>query len=329
MPRQSRNTIPWFKHDCEPGRTIPIIEKIYQNDGYSLMWKLLEFLGKSENHYIDMNKSINIQFLCERAYLSQDRLLEILDKFAELDFIDAKLWEEKIIWSENFVLRLKEFYTKLKKPLPERPTIKAITNSMPNLSSTANNNNLANLNHPEIGDSIPEIGDSIPEIGDSIPEIGDSIPEIGDSIPEIGDKTGINLPPLQPPLIKNKIKNIELDIEREKEKKEKERKESSLSQNNFIFSKENIIKILNNNPKIKNGEINAITENYIANRKQWQINYKSSFFCTSKGIEIQTEEALELDLELWVNREIRDFRKNNKGKNGTVSERYDKLSYTR
>ena len=301
MPRQSRNTIPWFKHDCEPGRTIPIIEKIYQNDGYSLMWKLLEFLGKSENHYIDMNKSINIQFLCERAYLSQDRLLEILDKFAELDFIDAKLWEEKIIWSENFVLRLKEFYTKLKKPLPERPTIKAITNSMPNLSSTANNNNLANLNHPEIGDSIPEIG----------------------------DKTGINLPPLQPPLIKNKIKNIELDIEREKEKKEKERKESSLSQNNFIFSKENIIKILNNNPKIKNGEINAITENYIANRKQWQINYKSSFFCTSKGIEIQTEEALELDLELWVNREIRDFRKNNKGKNGTVSERYDKLSYTR
>ena len=301
MPRQSRNTIPWFKHDCEPGRTIPIIEKIYQNDGYSLMWKLLEFLGKSENHYIDMNKSINIQFLCERAYLSQDRLLEILDKFAELDFIDAKLWEEKIIWSENFVSRLKEFYTKLKKPLPERPTIKAITNSMPNLSSTANNNNLANLNHPEIGDSIPEIG----------------------------DKTGINLPPLQPPLIKNKIKNIELDIEREKEKKKEKRKESSLSQNNFIFSKENIIKILNNNPKIKNGEINAITENYIANRKQWQINYKSSFFCTSKGIEIQTEEALELDLELWVNREIRDFRKNNKGKNGTVSERYDKLSYTR
>ena len=301
MPRQSRNTIPWFKHDCEPGRTIPIIEKIYQNDGYSLMWKLLEFLGKSENHYIDMNKSINIQFLCERAYLSQDRLLEILDKFAELDFIDAALWEEKIIWSENFVSRLKEFYTKLKKPLPERPIIKTITNSMPNLSSTVNNNNLANLNHPEIGDSIPEIG----------------------------DKTGINLPPLQPPLIKNKIKNIELDIEREKEKKEKERKESSLSQNNFIFSKENIIKILNNNPKIKNGEINAITENYIANRKQWQINYKSSFFCTSKGIEIQTEEALELDLELWVNREIRDFGKNNKGKNGTVSERYDKLSYTR
>ena len=45
----------------------------------------------------------------------------ILDKLAELDAIDAELWENGIIWSDHFVANLAPVFARRNSALPQRP----------------------------------------------------------------------------------------------------------------------------------------------------------------------------------------------------------------
>lgn len=64
-----------------------------------------------------------------------------------------------------------------------------------------------------------------------------------------------------------------------------------------IFEKENLINLLNKNSKIPQEKIESLVEKYILNRRQNQLHFKSNYFCNTKGIEISTEEELEIDLQ--------------------------------
>ena len=99
-----------------------ILEQRYGNDGYAFWFKLLETLGDSEGHFIDLNDPIAWEFLQSKTRLPADICAEILDLLAKLDAIDQELWESKVVWSDNFLKQITEVYRNRRVDAPLKPT---------------------------------------------------------------------------------------------------------------------------------------------------------------------------------------------------------------
>lgn len=124
MARHQKQTVEYFTHDVNHKKTLAILEHYWGNDGYSFWFKLLEILGKTEGHYFDCRKPDNWEFLLSYTHVSGQTATEILGKLCELEAIDPELWEQNIIWSQNFVDRLSFLYSKRKVSAPEKPRIR-------------------------------------------------------------------------------------------------------------------------------------------------------------------------------------------------------------
>jgi hypothetical protein len=99
-----------------------ILETKFGNDGYSFWFKLLEFLGKSENHFIDLNDEERMEYLQAKTRLDGITTEKVLALLAKLQAIDRSLWEnDRIVWSQNLVDNLKPIYDNRKRPLPSKP----------------------------------------------------------------------------------------------------------------------------------------------------------------------------------------------------------------
>ena len=121
MARPKKQTVDYFPHYCDHGKTMFILEQRYGNDGYSFWFKLLEMLGKYDGHFIDLDNPADWEFLQSKTRLSEDVCREMLDLLAKLEAIDAELWEQKIVWSQNFVNGLLPVYSNRRAQLPSRP----------------------------------------------------------------------------------------------------------------------------------------------------------------------------------------------------------------
>jgi hypothetical protein len=121
MSRPKKQTVDYFPHDCSHKKTMFILEQRYGNNGYSFWFKLLEMLGNTEGHFIDLNKSESWEFLQAITRLDDSICKEILDLLAKLDAIDNELWENKIIWSENFIERITFVYSNRRVATPTKP----------------------------------------------------------------------------------------------------------------------------------------------------------------------------------------------------------------
>lgn len=122
MARPKKKTVDYFPHSCTHGKTLFIIEQKYGNDGYAFWFKLLEFLGDTDGHYIDLNDEMVQEFLQAKTSLSKEMCNEILDLLAKLKAIDAELWEHKIVWSQNFVDGISDVYKNRRVETPSRPS---------------------------------------------------------------------------------------------------------------------------------------------------------------------------------------------------------------
>jgi len=98
-----------------------ILEQKYGNDGYAFWFKLLEMLGNSEGHYIDLNDQTEWEFLTSKTRVSDETSEEILNLLAKLDAIDKELWDSRIVWSQNFVDRIKDAYRNRLSEMPNKP----------------------------------------------------------------------------------------------------------------------------------------------------------------------------------------------------------------
>lgn len=112
MARQEKNVVTYFPHQCEHGKTLFILENKYPLKGYCVWFKTLELLGKNNNHFIDCRKKEDWQYLSAYMKLSEEELQKIYDTLADLDAIHPELWENKIIWSLNFIKGIKDVYRK-------------------------------------------------------------------------------------------------------------------------------------------------------------------------------------------------------------------------
>lgn len=129
MTRPRKNKVEYFPHDCHHGKTISILRAKYKNDGYAFWFLLLERLGRTEGHFIDLSSNIELEFFGAETGVSVTETLAMLDLLSELKAIDKELWEKgRIIWSENFVKNLETVYSK-RSFRPEKPSLRSDNNS--------------------------------------------------------------------------------------------------------------------------------------------------------------------------------------------------------
>jgi hypothetical protein len=110
MGRKDKNIVDYFPHQCESGKTMFILENKYSHKGYTVWFKTLELLGRSENHYFDCRKPEDMEYLTALMKVPENELIEIYNTCAKLNAIHPELWENHIIWSLNFIKGLTEAY---------------------------------------------------------------------------------------------------------------------------------------------------------------------------------------------------------------------------
>lgn len=123
MARPQKAVVDYFPHYVKRGKTILALESRFGNDGYAFWFKLLEILGETENHYFDCNNPANMEYLLAITKVSEETASNILDLLARVDAIDRDLWQEKIIWSQNFVDGVKDAYKRRKIGIPQKPSL--------------------------------------------------------------------------------------------------------------------------------------------------------------------------------------------------------------
>ena len=125
MTRPRKQTVDYFPHNCNHGKTMFILEQKFGNDGYAFWFKLLELLGITEGHFVDCNDMANWHFLCTRARVDDGTAVAITNLLADVGAVDKELWQvSKIIWSDNFVENLGFAYRNREVSIPSKPVIK-------------------------------------------------------------------------------------------------------------------------------------------------------------------------------------------------------------
>lgn len=122
MARPKKQTVDYFPHYCKHKKTMFIIEQNYGNDGYAFWFKLLELIGDTEGHCLDLNDEATFEYLQAKTRLSRETCSSILNLLAKLHAIDKKLWSEKIVWCQNFVDGVAPVYANRRVETPERPS---------------------------------------------------------------------------------------------------------------------------------------------------------------------------------------------------------------
>lgn len=122
--RPKKDTVDYFPHFCKQGDTLLIIQAQWGNNGYAFWFKLLEMLGTTEGHYIDINNPVKLELMAARVKLETETCKDILSKLADLESIDKNLFKEGIIWSQNFVDNLSTLYRNRGRELPKPPSFR-------------------------------------------------------------------------------------------------------------------------------------------------------------------------------------------------------------
>lgn len=139
MAREQRKDVDYFPHECTHGRKMHIIETRYGNDGYAVWFKLLEQLGKANNHFIDISDDMTLMFLTSVFKVDEETTLKILSDLSKLDAIDRELFEDhKIIWSHKFCNSIEDAYRKRKQKMFLKEDILQLKNGENNSISRGN-----------------------------------------------------------------------------------------------------------------------------------------------------------------------------------------------
>lgn len=113
MARPQRNNVDYFPHPCDHGSRMHYLESKYGNDGYATWFKIIERLGKSDYHYLDLSDEVQLMFLSSLCRISEDTLNEIIQTLSKLNWCDRSLWEEKrIVFSQEFIDSVADAYKK-------------------------------------------------------------------------------------------------------------------------------------------------------------------------------------------------------------------------
>jgi len=116
MARTPKLTIDYFPHQIGNGKKMFTIEKKYGNDGYATWFKILEILGETDNHYLDLSIKTNLMYVASKCNVSEELLIEIVDDLCNLEEIDSELWKIQVIWNQKFIDNIQTAYNKRTNP---------------------------------------------------------------------------------------------------------------------------------------------------------------------------------------------------------------------
>lgn len=112
MARSERNDVDYFPHNVNHGKKMFFIEKKYKNDGYAVWFKLLEELGKSQYHYLDISEEVTIMFLSSSFNVSEEMLIDIIKDLVKLGEFDEELFKNNILFNQKYVDSIEDAYKK-------------------------------------------------------------------------------------------------------------------------------------------------------------------------------------------------------------------------
>ena len=112
MARPERNTVDYFPHILGEGKKMYFIEHKYGNNGYATWYKILEKLGATEYHYLNLGKEEEVMFLAAKCKVSEELLLSIITDLVKMDVFNKELWQSKILWCDQFIQSIEDAYKK-------------------------------------------------------------------------------------------------------------------------------------------------------------------------------------------------------------------------
>jgi hypothetical protein len=128
MARPVKVTVDYFPHTTAHGDTVFILKSKWGNDGYAVWFQLLEKLGASDGHYIDCRRQVSLIRLAAYCGVTEEVLVEILNMLADLEAIDADLWQQKVIFCQQFIDGVMDAYSRRINKLPTREKVIADAN---------------------------------------------------------------------------------------------------------------------------------------------------------------------------------------------------------
>lgn len=87
------------------------IQNKWGNDGYATWFKIMEKLGRADNHYLDLSDEVQMMFLASYCGVSEVALTEILDFLAKANWLHKRLWNDhKVVCSPEFLESITDAY---------------------------------------------------------------------------------------------------------------------------------------------------------------------------------------------------------------------------
>jgi len=140
----------------------------------------LEILGQSDGLYYDFNESQDWIYLLTEIMVEEDTLMKMYNELSRLDFIDAELWRNKVLWVTNYVGRHPDAFRRAKEGAPQKPSVnnkkpkKVKATPAPTISSSPDDLKVSlmqSLWEEKIGKQLtPKIADTLVEISTTYPD---------------------------------------------------------------------------------------------------------------------------------------------------------------
>jgi hypothetical protein len=124
MARPKKDTIDYFPHPVKNGSKMFIMEQTYGDKGYMSYYKLLEFLGAAEGHFLDFSNDKHRLYFCAAIKADNDLMNKIIGTLVEIGAVNKHLWEsKKIIWCQDLIDSVSDLYRKRNRNIPSAPII--------------------------------------------------------------------------------------------------------------------------------------------------------------------------------------------------------------
>jgi hypothetical protein len=123
MARPIKTTVDWFPVDCTMnGKTMFTLETKYGNNGFTFWVKLLQSLGSTPGHALNLSYPAEMEYMSAKVRLPVETTIAILDLLSTLKAIDSELWKrKKTVWCQNFIDRITPIYEKRGAVVPTKP----------------------------------------------------------------------------------------------------------------------------------------------------------------------------------------------------------------
>jgi hypothetical protein len=123
MGRQKQDKVEYFPHYCRHSKSLKRIDSLFKNEGYSLWFRLLEILGDTDGHTINLNNQNELEYILDYTHLDKEQFYHIITKMVDLEMFDPDHYKLGVLWCDNYILGLKSIYTYRRRTLPKKPMI--------------------------------------------------------------------------------------------------------------------------------------------------------------------------------------------------------------